>query len=80
MSYQSYRIREDTVFEENKTCRLAFGIDIISPNGETICSFSDLFCDRKQGEKFVALCNEGELSLAHILDVLEDFMGTKKFF
>ena len=35
-------------------------------------SFPDVFFDGQKAERFVTLCNEGELSLLHLADAVED--------
>lgn len=77
MSHFIYQVRQDTVFDESKKRYLAFGIDLISEEGETALSFPDLFQDRTKAEKFALLCNEGALSLIHFREVLDDFLGTE---
>ena len=73
MSNVTFKIREDILYDEENQARLAFGIDLVFQEGEKR-SFPDLFSDGEKAEDFAALCNEGDLSEAHFLEVLEDFL------
>ena len=76
MSNVTYQIREDILYDEKNQARVAFGIDLVSKEGEKQ-SFPDLFSDEKKAENLIALCNEGNLSRVHFLEVLEDFWERK---
>lgn len=36
----------------------------------------DITTDKKQSERLVELCNREQLSLCHLYDVIEDFLGS----
>lgn len=52
-----------------------FGIRAIS-NGEVLMEIDDVTIDEERIKEFVRECNDGELSLIHIYDVIEDFLGS----
>jgi len=76
MPHFVYRLRQDTVLDEEEKSHLVFGVDLVTPQGENEASFPDLFSDPKKAKDFVLLCNKGQLSPMHLFDVIEDFLGT----
>ena len=75
MSHLSYRLREDTVYDEEEKSHLVYGIELANERGEIEACFPDLFCDRQKAKEFVSLCNQNQLSPIHLLDVIEDLLG-----
>ena len=67
-----YRLNEITVADEEGTIHIVYGIDAADKCGNILASYTDIFFDRTKVEKFVALCNECELELIHLSDVVED--------
>ena len=64
------------LLESRLECRTCYGIAAVTINDgiEIILqSFVDLSPDRGAVEELVRLCNELELSLCHLPDVVEDF-------
>ena len=49
-----------------------YGIDAVNNNGYILESHTDIFFDRLKAEKFISLCNDCELELIHLPDVVED--------
>ena len=67
-----YRLNETTVTDEEGKKHIVYGIDAIDKFGNVLASYTDIFFDRTKAENFVALCNECELELIHLPDVVED--------
>lgn len=43
--------------------------------GRKLCQIADITADRGRLERLVEICNREELSLCHLYDVVEDFLG-----
>ena len=69
-----YKLRTDTVFDENNAAFLVYGIDAVEENGEIVKSIADIFFDKNKAEEFIAVCNENELSIEHLEDVVDDVL------
>ena len=68
-----YSIMENLVYDENQAGYIImYGIQAINPNGEIVKCYSNVFFDKKDADSFVKACNEGQLSLIHMEDVIED--------
>ena len=67
-----YRLNETTVTDEEGKKHIVYGIDAVDKRGNILASYTDIFFDRTKAENFVALCNECELELIHLPDVVED--------
>lgn len=71
-----------TVTKENKWCvnnghYTSFGINAydFDKAQNPIQSISDIFLDCKSADRFVSTCNELELDIIHLNDVVEDFLS-----
>ncbi len=71
----TYCMKQDVIRDEEKRPYAVYGIEAVSPEGKILLSFSDLFFDREKAESLVTLCNDGELSLSHLPDVVEDALA-----
>lgn len=71
MNY-SYYLKENKISDELGEKHTVYGIEAISKTGDVLQSFADIFFDRKKAERLVTLCNDGELSLLHFADAVED--------
>ncbi len=71
MTY-TYCMRKDTVYDEDRIAHTVYGIDAVGSEGKILSSYPDVFFDRQKAEHFVHLCNEGNLSLIHLADAVED--------
>ena len=60
---------DENIDEENIT-RTVYGIDLPSEN----ISVKDVFCNRKEAEAFIKLCNDLDLSPLHLHDVIQDVL------
>jgi len=67
-----YRLRADTVYDEDMNAFIVYGVDAVGVSDKTLLSFPDIFFDRGEAERFVYTCNKGNLSLMHMEDVIED--------
>ena len=68
-----YSIMENLVCDEDQAVyTIMYGIQAINPNGEIVKCYSNIFFDKKDADSFVKVCNEGQLSLIHLEDVIED--------
>ena len=71
----TYSMRKDTIHDEERKAYTVYGIDAVNSEGKVLMSFSDVFFDRQKAERFVSLCNEGNLSLMHLADAVEDALA-----
>lgn len=72
-----FTVREDTVLFEEDNTYIAYGIDIWEERENTrycVKTISDVFLCREKAEKFVKFCNENDISLIHIDDIIEDMV------
>ena len=67
-----YSIIESMIYDEEQAIYRMYGIQAINKNGEPIKSYKNLFFDKKDAVSLVKACNEGQLSLIHLEDVIED--------
>ena len=67
-----YRLNETTIADEDEKKYTVYGIDAVNDNGYILESHSDIFFGLLKAEKFVSLCNDCELKLIHLPDVIED--------
>lgn len=70
----TYSLTEGEISDEESESRKGYGIMGKSADGET-ASFPDVFTDRGRAEDLVRRCNEGELRLCHLLDVIYDTLN-----
>lgn len=54
---------------------IAYGIEVSNGRGERLKTVRDITCDRSALEELVKLCNELDLALCHLDDVVEDFLS-----
>ncbi len=51
-----------------------YGIKAVSKQGNILKSIDDITTDSQKLDKFISLCNQGNLALRHLNDVIEDFL------
>ena len=73
MSY-TYRVREDAIHDEDRKKYMVYGIEAVDSKGKILKSFPDIFFDRREAKRFVNLCNENDLELIHLADIVEDML------
>ncbi len=69
-----YRLRADTIYDEDVNSFIVYGMDTMCVSDKTLTSFPDIFGDRFEAERFIHLCNAENLSLLHVADVIEDYL------
>ena len=69
-----YRLRADTIYDEDVNSVIVYGMDAMCVSDKTLISFPDIFLDRLEAERFIYLCNAENLSLLHVTDVIEDYL------
>ena len=74
MSKITYRLREDCAFDERGACIPVYGIELLCGK-EMLSSYPDLFTDRERAEVLVEACRSGEPAIAHLPDIIEDFLS-----
>lgn len=52
-----------------------YGISVIDEQGSCLCTVHDITCEKERLEGLVNHCNCLHLSLCHLYDVIEDFLG-----
>ena len=68
--YYRVKIEKEILGEENS--KETYGIEAVSMDGASLRAVGGLFSRLEEAERFVALCNRGELSLLHIDDAVAD--------
>ena len=68
----AYTMRTDVIYDEDGKAFTVYGIEAISNSGEVLFSFPDIFFDIEKGKDFVKMCNDLEISLIHMPDVVDD--------
>lgn len=68
----TYRVRIDTVHDEERKAHTVYGIEAIGSGGEILSSISDVFFDEQKAERFADLCNSEGLSFVHFMNVVEN--------
>ena len=68
--YYRVKIEKEILGEENS--KETYGIEAVSMGGVSLRAVGGLFSRLEEAERFVALCNRGELSLLHIDDAVAD--------
>ena len=67
---KTYQLRSDTILDDKGISHTVYGVDLPSEN----ISIKDVFCNRKEAETFIKLCNDLDLSPLHLQDVLQDIL------
>lgn len=76
MMNEIYYFLEESKFEdEDEIIRDVFGICAKDSEGNTRATYPDLFFERQRAVDFVDMCNEVELEICHLPDVIEDELG-----
>ena len=71
----TYRVRTDTMHDEERKAHTVYGIEAVGSDGKILSGFSDVFFDKQKAECFADLCNDGDLSLIHFLNAVEDILA-----
>ncbi len=70
-----YFLEESGLEDEEGIIHDVFGISAKDSLGNTQASYPDLFFERQRAVDFVDMCNEVELEICHLDDVVEDELG-----
>lgn len=71
----NYGVLEETMCDAHIGEYTTYGIGAYNSQANEMITFiSDVFPCKEDAENFVKLCNENELSLHHLRDVIEDFI------
>jgi len=71
----TYYLRTDNVFDEYGDIHTVYGIDAVNENGIVEMSVKDVFFEFERAKKFIDTCNRLDLSIVHLMDVVEDILG-----
>lgn len=69
-----YRLKEDSTYDSEGALHIAYGIEALNDEGTIVKAIADIFFNKATATGFIALCNELELSLVHLPDVIEDIL------
>lgn len=69
-----YTIRKDEVQDESGQTHTVYGVEAWLGAKKIRC-IPDVFFVRRRAEDFVYRCNTYELSLVHLMDVIEDVLA-----
>ena len=80
MKNVTYALFEEPI-TENGNSRIAYGVIVFSKENETepatvLTAIHDVTAERQPLSDLVSQCNQFDLSPAHLLEVLEDFLIT----
>lgn len=71
----NYGVIEERICDSCIGEYITYGIGAYNPQASELITFvSDVFPCKADAEEFVKICNENELSLHHLRDVIEDFI------
>ena len=65
-----YQLRCDTILDDTGKSHIGYGIGHTSGD----ISVKDIFCNKKEAEAFIKLCNDFDLSPLHLHDVIQDVL------
>ncbi len=71
----TYRIREDDLYDEQGRMWTVYGIEAIDGRGDILACFADLFFDRGSAWAFVCLCNEQQVELLHLPEIIDNVLA-----
>ncbi len=70
----TYGVRTDEILDEEFRPHTVYGIDVWFEN-ELVKSVRDVFFDYQKATRFVELINRENLSLIHLMDVIDDILS-----
>ncbi len=73
MNY-TYKLRTDTIFDEDGCSHIVYGIDVVNSDNSIKQSVPDIFFDLDKATRFVHTCNKLKLEYIHLFDVIEDIL------
>ncbi|MBQ9428588.1 MAG: hypothetical protein IJU41_03475 [Clostridia bacterium] len=69
-----FQVNTRTLYAEDGTPHVTFGIDAVAEDGTVENSVPDAFDTREKAEELAKRCNDYDLAPEHLLDVIEDAM------
>lgn len=70
----TYYVQEENLYHTEIGFYTSFGI-LALQNDKLIGHVSDVFEDREKADTFVKLCNESQLDIIHLYDVIDDALS-----
>ncbi len=67
-----YRMKEEVLRDEQGIARKVYGIEAVDEAGNVLFRFPDMFFDLEKAKAFVHMCNEQQVELVHIHDVISN--------
>ena len=71
----TYRMRTDTVSDEEGKTFTVYGIEALDLSGRLLELIPDVLFDKEQMKCFVSRCNKENISLLYLLDEIEALIG-----
>ena len=68
-----YLPKDETCYDDDIGRYVTYGITVRC-DGEEVLSISDISTDKEKVERLAKLCNDNQLSICHIYDVIEDIL------
>ncbi len=72
----TYQTQEEKIYHPLTGSYTAYGISVIYKS-KLVEYVSNVFLEKEEAEAFVGLCNELELDVIHLHDVIEDMIRQK---
>lgn len=69
-----YKLRTDTVTDENNRKHTMYGIIALDKFENILKTVKNIFYNKQKAEEFIELCNREKLELIHLQDVIEDMV------
>lgn len=69
-----YALKTDKIHSEENKLFIVYGIIAADSEKQVISFIADIFCDKIKAERFIDLCNRGQLSILHLNDVINDVL------
>ncbi len=74
----NYSINTSTYIDETNISHIVYGVDVVKINdsgAELVESIKNIFVHYSDAKRFVDMCNNGQLPLMHLRDVLENYLA-----
>ena len=70
-----YRCTEQTVRDEDGTQRKAYRLNVLEAGGDVLYAIDDICSGSGKARELEALLTRNQVSLVHVLDVVEDWVA-----
>lgn len=71
----TFRMRKDRLCDEDGSEWIVYGVEAVDSSGTVLYRCSDIFFDGKTAADFIRQCNEKEVELSHIPDIISDVLA-----